>query len=113
MREMQRIIPPIILKDPLLIKDEKNSKTIAILSIEKSTDQLRYINNEVFIRGKKSNKKLSPTEIVKYSYAKGFEKADKELVKVDFELLNTEYYKAWKESRNISYNDIKDVLFHT
>lgn len=113
MREMQRIIPPIILKDPLLIKNEKNAKTIAILSIEKSTDQLRYINNEVFIRGKKSNKKLSPTEIVKYSYAKGFEKADKELVKVDFELLNTEYYKAWKESRNISYNDIKDVLFHT
>jgi predicted HTH transcriptional regulator len=113
MREIQRIVPPIVLKDPLLVKDEKTMKTISLLSIEKSTDQLRYINNEVFIRGKKSNKKLTPSEIIKYSYAKGFEKADKELVKVDFSLLDTDYYRMRKESRKIPHDTIENVLFQT
>ena len=113
MREIQRIIPPFIIKDPLLVVDELSWKTIAIISIPKATDQFRSINNDVFIRGKKSNLKLTPPEIIKLSYAKWFEKSDKELVDVDFDLLNTEYYTMWKQSRNIEYASIQDTLFHT
>ncbi len=50
---------------------------------------------------------------MKLSYAKGFEKTDKELVNVDFDLLLTEYYENWRKARKISLGDIKDILFQT
>jgi len=47
----------------------------------------------------------------RFNYAKGFEKADKELVDVDFELLQTEYFEDWRKTRKIEKNTVKDVLF--
>lgn len=54
-----------------------------------------------------------PQEVVRFAYAKGFEKADKELVEVDFNLLNTNEFKQWKNNRNIDDVNIKSVLEKT
>lgn len=113
-REIQRIIPPLASiwpPDKILVKEV--GKSIALLYIPKATDSFRSINNHVYIRLEKSNKLLTPQEVVRFAYAKGFEKADKELVEVDFNLLNTNEFKQWKNNRNIEDADIKSVLEKT
>ena len=113
-REIQRIIPPLASiwpPDKTLVKEV--GKTIALLFIPKATDSFRSINNHVYIRLEKSNKLLTPQEVIKFAYAKGFEKADKELVEVDFNLLNTNEFKQWKESRKIEDADNRLVLEKT
>jgi|ERR1035437_192830 ATP-dependent DNA helicase RecG len=111
-REVQRIAPPIgNIWHPQKILVPEIKKTIAFLSIPKSGETFHSIHNEVYIRQNKSNKKLTPQEIVKFSYAKGFEKADKELVAIDFELLKTTYFDLWKKSRSIPEDTIENILF--
>lgn len=111
-KEVQRIAPPIgNIWNPQKVLVPEVNKTIAFLSIPKSAESFHSINNEVYIRQNKSNKKLTPQEIVKFNYAKGFEKADKELVEVDFDLLKTEYFDLWKKTRVIPEDTIENILF--
>lgn len=113
-RTMQKVIPPIAGVDsPKLIEIQECGKTVAIVTVPKATEHFHTFNNHVYIRLNKGNKRLTPQEVVKFSYVKGFEKADRELVSVDFELLNTDWYKAWKLTRGLPGGDIKDVLFQT
>lgn len=113
-REIQRIIPPLASiwpPDKIVVKEV--GKTIALLFIPKATDSFRSIDNHVYIRQEKSNKLLTPQEIVRFAYAKGFEKADKELVEVDFNLLNTNEFKQWENNRGIEDANIRLVLEKT
>lgn len=113
-REIQRIIPPLAsVWPPLKLEVGEVGRTVALLFISKATDTFHSINNHVFVRLEKSNKLLSPQEVIKFAYAKGFEKADKELVEVDFNLLNTDGFKQWKDGRKINDVDIKIVLEKT
>ncbi len=108
-REIQKIIPPLssIWPPRKLVADDK---TIGILQVPKATDGLRSINNYVYVRQEKSNKRLTPTEVVKFSYAKGFERADRELVDVSFKLLDTHVFKEWRKSRGIIGKGVAEVL---
>lgn len=112
-RELQRIIPPLIGVSIAAELKAGNGKTVVVIRVPKSTNLLCSINNDVFIRMKKSNKKLTPSEIIKMSYAKGFTRADSELIDVDFELLRTRYFDDWKNQRGISGKSIEDILFKT
>lgn len=113
-REIQKIIPPIWnLWNPEYVEIREIQKTVAVLFIPKATQSFHSIKWHVYQRLHKWNKLLTPNEIINLSYAKWFEKAEKELVDVDFDLLNTEYYRDWKTSRNIISWDIKDILFQT
>jgi ATP-dependent DNA helicase RecG len=113
-RELQKIIPPITgIWEPKLIKEESTGKRVGFLKIPKSTDSFKSINKDVFVRQQKSNKKLSPQEIVELSYAKGFKKADKELVNIDFDLLKTNYFEVWKKERKLPNEELKKLLFNT
>jgi len=108
--EIKRITPHlsgITTQDIIVPKN----KTVVLLTVPKATESFFSIENNVFIRLYKSNKKLSPQEIIKFSYAKGFEKADKELVDVDFELLETSYFNDWRNNRKIPSNKIEEILF--
>lgn len=112
-REVQRIVPPLSgLTNPVLLEAD-NKKTIALIFVNKATDSFHTIDNHVYVRLHKGNKRLTPQEVVKMNYAKGFEKADKELVDVDFSLLQTPQYKAWKTNRSIAGDDIREVCFKT
>lgn len=113
-REVQKIVPPLASiwpPDKILVKDAR--KQIALMFIPKAMDSFHSINNYVYIRQEKSNKLLTPQEIIKFAYAKGFEKADKELVEVNFDLLNTDEFNQWKDSRGIGESSIKTVLEKT
>jgi len=113
-RQIQKIIPPLAtIWPPRKISVPQIDKTIGLLTIPKVTNQFRSYSNHVYIRLEKGNKLLSPQEIINLSYAKGFQKADREIVKVDFNLLKTKYYQAWKETRGISGPTIKKILEKT
>lgn len=112
-RNIQRIIPPISISGEPSLLHCTNNRTIAVIYVPKAVNGFHTIDNHVFIRLEKGNKLLTPHEIVKLSYAKGFQQADKELVDVDFDLLRTKYYEEWKKERNIESKDIKDILFNT
>ena len=112
-RNILKITPPISNIWPPLLLSHSNGKRVAILSISKATNNFYSIDNHVFIRLEKGNKLLTPYEIVKLSYAKGFQHADKELVSVDFDLLKTDYYEKWRKSRKIEEMDVENVLFNT
>jgi len=111
-QEIKRIIPPISNLTADLINVTEN-KTIALLRIPKATESFHSINDSIWVRLYKSNKKLTPQEMVQFSYAKGFEKADKELVNVDFELLRTAYFENWRQTRGLEKNTVENILFQT
>ena len=110
--EISKLIPPLTgIWPPKKIPVAEIGKNIALISVPKAEQDFYSIHNQVFIRQEKGNKKLSPQEIVKFSYAKGFKKADRELVDVDFDLLNTDVYKLWKQHRKIDEPNIQQALF--
>lgn len=112
LRHIQTISPPLanIVRD---IINVTSNKSIVLLRVPKSVTGFCSVNNEVFVRLHKSNKKLNPTEIIKLSYAKGFERADRELVAdVSLELLDTQYFRAWSTQRELT-GVIEEILFKT
>jgi ATP-dependent DNA helicase RecG len=110
-REISKIIPPLShIWPPSIEFVEEISKSIALIKIPKVIDCFRSINNHVFLRQLKSNKLLTPQEVIDLSYAKGFQKADKELVDVDFRLLDTIYYQEWLNKRGVKGENIQTIL---
>ncbi|MDD5775274.1 MAG: putative DNA binding domain-containing protein, partial [Candidatus Omnitrophica bacterium] len=111
-REIQRIVPPLSEIWPPKTFDA-DGKRCALVFIPKVVDSFRSINNHVHVRGEKGNRLLTAHEVVKFAYAKGFEKADRGLTDVEFSLLKTPYYEEWKQSRNINGSPIEAVLEKT
>ena len=112
-RELMKIIPPLSgIWPPQIVKDDITGKEIAIVRIPKSIDGFRSINNDVYVRQQKSNRRLSVHEITSFEYAKGFKKSDNELVNVDMNLLETRVYLDWKNTRNIK-GTIEELLEKT
>lgn len=110
----KKIAPPISgIWPPNLNHIKEKNIRVGILFIPKVSDGFRSFENNVYIRLEKSNKRLSPQEIVHFAYVKGFNRADKELVDVDLSLLKTNFYEAWRVKRNIAEEDIKLVLEKT
>ena len=113
-KEISKITPPIPgLWEQKIIEEYDSERRVAGLRVPKSGDSFHSWNHKVYIRLEKGNKTLSPSEIVKFSYIKGFSKADRELVDIDFELLETDFYNDWKDARQIKGKSISDVLFQT
>lgn len=113
-RILKKIYPPIMgIWPPDIIEVPSHKKRVAILNIPKVSDGLRSYEGHVYMRGEQGNHRLSPQEIIHFSYVKGFERADRELVPVDFGLLDTEYYRQWKNKRQLSDREISTVLEKT
>lgn len=109
-RELQRIIPPLSdLWPPTLLDVPDNQKRVAVIFVLKAIDNFRSVNNHVYVRGEKGNRQLTSHEVVKFAYAKGFERADKELVSIDFSLLKTPYFEEWKEARRVNGGSIENI----
>lgn len=113
-QNIKKISPPISSIWPLDLIEVPNKKVrIGWLIIPKVVDNFRSIENHVYVRQERGNKRLSPQEIVHFAYVKGFERADTELVSVDFDLLKTNYYEAWRKKRGIEEDVISVILEKT
>jgi len=112
--ELKKITPPIPgLFPPNLHHVKEKNVRIGIMDIPKVSDSFRSYEGHVFIRLERSNRRLSPQEIIQLAYIKGFQRADNELVDIDINLLDTIYYKQWKENRKITENNLEKVLLNT
>jgi ATP-dependent DNA helicase RecG len=109
-REIQKVSPPLSSVWPPDKFAVGNGLHVALVAVPKVTDGLRSFNNHVYLRQEKSNKRLTPAEVVKFSYVKGFERADRELVEVDFRLLDTPLFKEWRKQRKISGTGVANIL---
>lgn len=113
-KNIRKVAPPLSnIWPPQMMPIKEKNVQVALLFIPKGTDLLRSVENHVYIRLEKGNKRLTPSEIIHFSYVKGFQHADKELVNVNINLLNTSYYQSWKKNRNINDSDIYVVLEKT
>lgn len=111
---IKKISPPLSgIWPPDLFEVADKKVRIGLLGIPKAGDGLRSIENHVYIRQEKGNKRLSPLEIVHFAYVKGFERADKELVDADINLLRTSFYESWRRKRGIGEDSIETVLEKT
>lgn len=111
---MKKISPPIAsIWPPELIKVPGKNIQIGWLTVPKVTDDFRCIENHVYIRQERGNKRLSPQEIVHFAYVKGFERADLELVDVDIDLLKTGYFESWRKKRGIEDGPVGSILEKT
>lgn len=110
---IRKIYPPISNIWPPEIFTATNGRRVALLSIPKIGDGFRHYENRVYVRLEKGNKELTPQEILHFAYVKGFERADKELVDVDLDLLKTPLYDEWRKARNIIDDDIAVILEKT
>jgi len=111
-REIQRIVPPLSGVWPPEIFDVEG-KRFGLIFVSKVVDSFRSISNNVYVRGEKGNRQLTAHEVARFAYAKGFEKADRELTDVDFSLLKTSYFEEWKQARNINGAPIEIILEKT
>src|SRR3989338_1318190 len=112
-REIHKIVSPMSGIWPPQIVEVNNVKRIGLLSVPKASANFHSINNHVYVRAEKSNRQLNAHEVINFAYAKGFEKADKALVNVDFTLLNTPFFHEWKNARNIKEDALEVALEKT
>ena len=112
-KSIRKIYPPISeIWPPTIIKAEENKK-IALIFIPKAGDGFRHIENRVYVRLEKGNKLLGPQEILHLAYVKGFSRADRELVEIDFSLLKTNFYELWRKKRGLAEDKIELILEKT
>jgi ATP-dependent DNA helicase RecG len=113
-RAVKKISPPIpTIWNPEFISVKDKNIKIALVAVPKVGDGFRSIEGHVYVRQERGNKRLSPQEIVHFAYAKGFERADRELVSVDFALLDSPYYEAWRRKRGLGNDSMEIILEKT
>src|SRR3989344_7541866 len=113
-RSVKKISPPISsIWPPELIEVPDKKVRIGWLVIPKVADGFRSIENHVYIRQERGNKRLSPQEIVHFAYMKGFERSDSEAVDIRIDLLKTDYYESWRKKRDIKEDSAALILEKT
>lgn len=112
-KSIRKIYPPISGVWPPNFVEAEDHKRIGLLFIPKADDGFRHVENRVYIRLEKGNKFLNPQEILHLAYVKGFSRADKELVEVSFNLLQTNFYESWRRKRGLTEDKIEVILEKT
>ncbi|OHA03123.1 MAG: hypothetical protein A3J10_03965 [Candidatus Sungbacteria bacterium RIFCSPLOWO2_02_FULL_54_10] len=113
-KAVRKISPPISsIWPPDIVEVPNKNVRIGLLAVPKVSDGFRSIEGHVYVRLEQGNKRLLPQEVVHFAYVKGFERADRELVAVDFSLLKTNFYDVWRKKRGIADDPIANVLEKT
>jgi len=85
--------------------------SVVLLRIEKSTRIHSIVDDGTFVRLQKGNKQLTAPEITDLSFARGAITAESQLEHVDFELLNSDYWRAYAQQRRLT-RPIEEAMLH-
>lgn len=85
--------------------------SIVFLRIGKSSRVHSIVDDGTWVRFDKSNKELTAPEINNLSFARGTISAETQLETVDFELLDTDYWRAYARQRRLT-RSIEEAMFH-
>ncbi|CAK9052466.1 ATP-dependent DNA helicase RecG, partial [Durusdinium trenchii] len=86
--------------------------SIMLLRIERSTRVHSIVDDGTFIRLSKGNREIPASEITELCYSRGVVSAETQLEEVDFELLDTQYWRAYARQRKLT-RAIEDAMYHT
>ena len=85
--------------------------SVVFLRIEKSTRIHSIVDDGTFRRLDKGNKQLTAPEINELSFARGTITAESQLESVDFDLLDTDYWRAYAQQRRLTA-PIAEAMLH-
>lgn len=85
--------------------------SVIFLRVQKSTRIHSIVDDGTFIRLDKGNKELTAPEINDLSFQRGTITAETQLEDIDFDLLNTDYWRAYAERRQLT-RSIADAMYH-
>jgi ATP-dependent DNA helicase RecG len=85
--------------------------SVVFLRIEKSTRIHSIVDDGTFRRLDKGNKQLTAPEINELSFARGTITAESQLESVDFDLLDTDYWRAYAQQRRLT-RPIAEAMLH-
>ncbi|HZK82288.1 MAG TPA: RNA-binding domain-containing protein, partial [Humisphaera sp.] len=88
-----------------------NHGTIILLKIAKSRRVHSIVDNGTFTRLTKGNKHLTSSEINDLCHARGVISAESQVEDIDFEILNTDYWRAYADKRKLT-RPIGQAMFH-
>lgn len=85
--------------------------SIIILKIQRSSRIHSIVDDGTFVRLTKGNRQISASEITELCHARGIVSAETQLEDVHFELLDTDYWRAYARHRKLTRN-IDEAMFH-
>jgi len=85
--------------------------SLVLLKIEKSSRVHSIVDDGTFVRLTKGNRELTASEITDLCHARGVVSAETRLEDVDFELLDTDYWRAYARQRKLT-RTIGEAMYH-
>ncbi len=85
--------------------------SIILIRVQKSSRVHSLVDDGTFVRLSKGNKELTATEINDLCHGRGVVSAESRLEQVDFELLETDYWRSYVRRRKLT-RPIDQALFH-
>lgn len=85
--------------------------SIILLKIGKSSRVHSIVDDGTFTRLSKGNKELTATEISELCHSRGVVSAETRLEQIDFELLDTQFWRAYSSQRKLS-RPIDEAMLH-
>ena len=85
--------------------------SVVFLRVEKSQKVHSIVDDGTYTRYDKGNKELTAPEINQLSFARGTISAESQLEEVDFELLDTDYWRSYAQRRRLT-RPIDQAMFH-
>ena len=76
--------------------------TVGLVRISKSRRVHSIVDNGTYVRLQQSNKEITAKEINELSFARGTISAESQIADVDFELLDTDFWKTYAQQRGIT-----------
>jgi ATP-dependent DNA helicase RecG len=95
---------------PCTLRDGSEGVLVALL-VPASAKVHSILDDGTWMRGQRSNREMTATEITELSYRRGVRSAESEPVDVDFELLDTDIWRLYLRGRNLAPTGIPDQLY--
>ncbi|HEY8504364.1 MAG TPA: RNA-binding domain-containing protein, partial [Gemmataceae bacterium] len=90
---------------------DRTRGSVVFLRVRKSQKVHSIVDDGTFTRMDKGNKELTAPEITDLSFARGTVSAESQLEEVDFQLLDTDYWRAYASKRRLT-RPIGEAMFH-
>lgn len=95
---------------PCTLRDGTGGVLLRII-VPRSDKVHSILEGSTWMRGEASNRVMNAAEITELSYRRGVRSAESEPVDVDFDLLDTDAWRLFRQARGLSGSDLPEQLF--
>ena len=95
---------------PCILRDGSDG-ALVVVGVPKSSKVHSVVENGTWKRLERGNREMTAKEVNDLCFARGVISAETEIVAVPFELLETDYWKTYCQTRKLTSGDIGDRMF--